>query len=263
MNQAIYDNLRVRELFHLEFLRWLGRKVKAEFYVLKGGTNLRFFFKSFRYSEDMDLDIHTLPVERLQDIVMEILNTRSFLDNLRSFNIARLMPPDMAKAKQTQTTQRFKIHLITAAGEDLFTKVEFSRRGIKGKILVQPVADTVMREYKLAPLLVPHYDSNSAVSQKIDALATRSVIQARDILDLFILSTQYAPPSTSASASDKAKITKAHDNIFAVGFEQFRDTVVSYLSASDQETYGDPPMWDEIKLKTAHFLEEIRNAGHG
>ncbi len=264
MNQAIYNNLQARELFHLEFLRWLGRKVKAEFYALKGGTNLRFFFKSFRYSEDMDLDIRTLGVARLQDIVMGILNTRSFLDNLRSFNIVRLVPPDMAKAKQTPTTQRFKVHLITAAGEDLFTKVEFSRRGIKGNILVQPIADSVLREYKLAPLLVPHYDGPSAVSQKIDALAARSAIQARDIFDLFILNTQYAPSSVNpAIAPDKAKISKAHDNIFAVGFEQFRDTVVSYLSAPDQETYGHPQMWDEIKLKTAHFLEEIRNAGHG
>lgn len=263
MDKVICDNLRVRELFHLEFLRWFGRKVKAEFYALKGGSNLRFFFKSFRYSEDMDLDIHTLPVAALQDIVMGVLNARSFLENLRSFNITRLVPPDMTKAKQTQTTQRFKVHLITAAGEDLFTKVEFSRRGIKGKVLIQLVADSVLREYKLAPLLVPHYDAASAVAQKVHALADRAAVQARDIFDLFILSTQYAPTGTLESAPDKATISKAYENIFTVGFEQFRDTVVSYLSATEQETYREPAMWDEIKLKTAQFVEEIRNAGHG
>ncbi|MCK5160066.1 MAG: nucleotidyl transferase AbiEii/AbiGii toxin family protein, partial [Candidatus Aureabacteria bacterium] len=123
MNKEIYSILQVRELFHLEFLRWLSRKIKSEFYALKGGTNLRFFFKSFRYSEDMDLDVNTIPVEKLKDIVMEILNARSFIDNLRTLNIVQIIPPNIAKAKQTQTTQRFKIHLITCSGEDLFTKV--------------------------------------------------------------------------------------------------------------------------------------------
>ena len=63
-------------------------------------------------------------------------------------------------AKQTQTTQRFKIHLITIAGEDLFTKVEFSHGGFKGDIAVQAVRDPTLRTYKLAPLLVPHYDKH-------------------------------------------------------------------------------------------------------
>lgn len=129
--------------------------------------------------------------------------------------------------------------------------------------MVQPVADTVLREYKLAPLLVPHYDIYSAVSQKIDALAARTVVQARDIFDLFILSTQYTPPRDRVLAPDTAKLPKANENLFAVGFEQFRDTVVSYLSAADQVTYGDARMWDEIKLKTSHFLEEIRNTENG
>mgnify|MGYP001601104310 FL=1 len=49
----VYNSLQLREIFHLEFLRWLGRKVKPDYYAIKGGTNLRFFFQSFRYSEDM------------------------------------------------------------------------------------------------------------------------------------------------------------------------------------------------------------------
>ncbi|MCK5581245.1 MAG: nucleotidyl transferase AbiEii/AbiGii toxin family protein [Candidatus Omnitrophica bacterium] len=262
MNSEIYNTLQTRELFHLEFLRWLSRRIKAEFYALKGGTNLRFFFKSFRYSEDMDLDVHTISVEKLKDIVMEILNAKSFTDNLRAFNIAQIIPPNIAKAKQTQTTQRFKVHLITYSGEDLFTKVEFSRRGMSGTVAVHPISDTILRLYKMTPLLVPHYDIYSAVSQKIDALAGRAVTQARDIFDLFILSSQY-DASEDKQARDTAQIIKAHENIFTISFEQFRDTVVLYLSAEDQMAYGNPSMWDEIKLKTAQFLEEIKDPGHG
>ncbi|MCK5161044.1 MAG: nucleotidyl transferase AbiEii/AbiGii toxin family protein, partial [Candidatus Aureabacteria bacterium] len=146
-------------------------------------------------------------------------------------------------------------------GEDLFTKVEFSRRGRRGSVAVHPISDTILRLYKLAPLVVPHYDIHSAVSQKIDALAARAVTQPRDIFDLFILSSQYDAPE-GKQTKYTAQIAKAHENIFTISFEQFRDTVVSYLSAEDQAAYGNPPMWDEIKLKTAQFLEEIRDCKH-
>ncbi len=137
-------------------------------------------------------------------------------------------------------------------------------------------------------LVVPHYDIHSAVSQKIDALArlsskseeagapclppvksrkgrvaARAVTQARDIFDLFILSSQYDAPEgkrTKNTTPIAAACAAAQENIFTIPFEQFRDTVVAYLSFEDQAAYGDPSMWDEITLKTAQFLEEIKHA---
>ena len=53
----IYSPKASVELFHLVFIDLLGRKVDKKHYALKGGCNLRFFFKSFRYSEDMDVDV--------------------------------------------------------------------------------------------------------------------------------------------------------------------------------------------------------------
>ena len=118
--------LAIREVFHLEFVRWLAHKIKPENYVLKGGVNLRFFFKSIRYSEDMDLDLRGVKVEILKQKVIKILQSIIFQDNLKPFGIEKIIPPDIKKAKQTETTQRFKIHLITPGGEDFFTKIEFS-----------------------------------------------------------------------------------------------------------------------------------------
>ena len=140
----IYNQLQLREFFHIEFLRWMSRKIKADNYALKGGANLRLFFNSIRYSEDMDLDIRGIIVGNLKALVMKILQSPSFNDTLRPFGIERIIPPDISKAKQTETTQRFKIHLITSSGEDLFTKIEFSRRGFKGKAVVQPVSDNIL-----------------------------------------------------------------------------------------------------------------------
>ncbi|MBW2222449.1 MAG: nucleotidyl transferase AbiEii/AbiGii toxin family protein, partial [Deltaproteobacteria bacterium] len=136
--------------------------------------------------------------------------------------------------------------------------VEFSRRGFKGNVIVQPVSDIILRTYKLPPLLVPHYDIQSAIMQKIEALATRTVVQARDIFDIYILSSQYEPPKTKEIIISKAKLTKAYENVFVVGFEQFRDTIISYLSPEDQIVYNAPSLWDEIKLKVAHIIEEYR-----
>lgn len=261
----IYNSLQIREIFHLEFLRWLGKKIKTENYALKGGVNLRFFFNSFRYSEDMDLDIFDVKVSILRDTVMKLLETPSFKDTIRPFGVERIIPPDISKAKQTETTQRFKIHLITPNGEDLFTKVEFSRRGFKGKIVVQPVSDVILRLYKMPPLLVPHYEICSVIMQKVMALASRSIVQARDVFDLYILNSQFNYPESPEAEKlkdfklcDMEKLTKAYDNIFGISFEQFRDTVLDYLTPEDQSVYKTAASWDEIKIKTANFIDELR-----
>lgn len=260
-----YNQLQIREIFHLEFLRWFGRKIKADNYVLKGGANLRFFFNSFRYSEDMDLDISAVRVDVLKDVVMNILKAQIFQDILESFGVQKIIVPDMSKAKQTETTQRFKIHLLTSNAEDLFTKIEFSRRGFKGKVVVSAASESILRQYKIAPLLVVHYDITSALIQKILALATRKEIQARDVFDIFVLSSQYADFVSNEAykfshftKSDFDKFKKAQDNVFEISYEQFRDTVLSYLLPQDQDAYKTKSSWDEIKLKAVNFIGELK-----
>lgn len=258
MNQPIVSPLQIREVFHLEFLRWFARKLEASQYALKGGVNLRFFFKSIRYSEDMDIDVKGASVGKIQKTVMGILAARGFRDGLRSFGIEEVVPPDLTKAKQPQTTQRFKVHLLTAGGEDLFTKIEFSRRSSKGSTIVGPVSHEILRAYKMAPLIVSHYDVAAMVVQKIHALAGRTALQARDIFDLFILRSQYEPSKQSKVEISPSLLKTAHENIFTVAFSQFRDTVVAYFEEGDQKAYLVPAVWDEIKLNTAQFLEEFR-----
>lgn len=255
----MYNQFQIREIFHLEFLRWFNREVESTCYALKGGVNLRFFFKSFRYSEDIDLDIHNIKVHILRDLVMGIFCAKSFQDNLKPYAINRIIPPDITKAKQTETTQRFKVHLITSAGEELFTRIEFSRRGMRGGVVIQPVSDNILRSYKLPPLLIPHYDIQSAVMQKICAISSRSAIQARDILDLYVLSSQWRdiePGGLETIGRDK--FNRAYERVFEVKFEQFRDTVLSYLMPEEQGIYNSSSSWDEVKLKTASFIDELR-----
>lgn len=259
----MYNSLQQREVFHLEFLRWFGHKADPKHYALKGGVNMRLFFGSIRYSEDMDFDLSGIRVDVIQGIVLKILNARDFVDNLRPYGIQRVSIPDMVKAKQTKTTQRFKIHLTTFAGEDLFSKVEFSRRGLKDGIEVNVVPDSILRTYKLIPVIIPHYNALSATIQKITALASRPAVQARDIFDLYILSPKYSSSEISGSKIlKKDKLEKAYENLFSVTFEQFRDSVVSFLPPDEQASYNSSIFWDEIKLKVANLLEEMMNK-HG
>jgi len=210
----------------------------------------------------MDLDASGIKKEALLDAVMHILGSSSFGNTLKPFGVERVVPPNITKAKQTETTQRFKVHLITYAGEDLFTKIEFSRRGFKGESKVESVSDGILRKYKLLPLLAPHYDIRSSILQKVGALGGRTVAQARDIFDLYILSSQCQSIKAKEGGISRSILKSAHERIFEIDFERFRDTVISYLSADDQETYSHPGAWDEVKLKAANFVEGMRE-GHG
>src|SRR5437868_3541319 len=125
---VIYTDIQRREIFHLLFLEELLRISDPKLYVLKGGVNLRFFFKSPRYSEDMDLDVLAGNVVTLKKNGYKILESGPFKRSLRTYGVTDLELNDPAKAKQTETTQRFRLRLVTEAGERLPTKVEFSRR---------------------------------------------------------------------------------------------------------------------------------------
>lgn len=249
--------LQVREFFHLEFLRFLVRKIPPASFAVKGGANLRFFFASIRYSENIDLDVSDVPVHVLRDGVMSILESSGLTDTLRTQGIVRIRPPDMARAKQTETVQRFKLHLFTPAGEDLSTKVEFSRHGLDAPIRAEPVHPAVLGSYRMAPLIVPHYTADAAVRQKIEALLTRRQPEARDVFDLYILGPQ--PEAQSLPLGDhfpEEALQRAIDRFDSIEYEQYRDTVVGFLAPEDQQVYDRSETWDRIRLTVIDMLEK-------
>lgn len=257
MDTMSYSLLQLRELFHLEVLRRLAQKLKPGQYALKGGVNMRFFFGSPRYSEDMDLDAQAVAGHILRDAVMAIVTSPSLQEMLASYGVKSIIAPDIGKAKQTETTQRFKIHLTTPSGEDLFTKIEFSRRGIKKGVKVETVRAEILRTLRLPPLMCPHYGAEAAMLQKIEALAGRAATQARDIFDFYLLTTQ-ARLSKELVDKEKTDIcAKAIRNIYSVEYDQFRDTVIPYFPEAERALYDDTGRWDEIRLTVSRSIEEL------
>ena len=68
------------ELFHLLFLRTLLAGPEKTHIVLKGGCNLRFFFGSARYSEDIDFDVAVIAPGTLKKNVDKLLAPGAMLD---------------------------------------------------------------------------------------------------------------------------------------------------------------------------------------
>ena len=168
------------EIFHLLFLRAFGARVDKSLFTLKGGCNLRFFLKSIRYSQDMDLDIQTMAVGTLKNNVNRVLEGPAFTQALRTQGIELV---STAQTKQTETTQRWRLALrIIESGTQMPTKIEFSRRGLDSGKAVEPVDAGIIRAYRLYQVIVPHYSVHTAFAQKISALALREQIQSRTLI---------------------------------------------------------------------------------
>ncbi len=246
-----YTTIQYVELFHLLFLDQLGRKLDKRFYALKGGCNLRFYLKSIRYSEDMDMDIHDIPKDKLRDTVAGILKSKPFTQILQ---IHGIIIGRWSEPKQTETTQRWKAGL-TVSGSDVMlpTKIEFSRRGMKGNAVFEAVDPELIRNYLLSPIMANHYDSHSAYEQKVEALITRKATQARDIFDLNLMLGAGVDRTLSGSKL-KSRLHEAVSNTMSVTFDIFKSQVLSYLHPDYRKQYDSESVWDEIVLKVVEAL---------
>jgi predicted nucleotidyltransferase component of viral defense system len=246
-----YSSKALVELFHLLFLDLLGRKADRKNYALKGGCNLRFFLKSMRYSEDMDIDVGPgLPKDRLEDLVGRILVSKSFKDLLA---LRRIRIEEHSAPKQTNTTQRWKFGLAVDQSPMLLrTKIEFSRRGMGGEIAFDPVDPLLVQAYELTPLLASHYTPGSAFEQKVNALAHRREVQARDVFDLdLLLNSGARSGSVSNVLCDQAK-----ENALSVTFGMFKAQVLSFLAPEYQNQYDSSEVWDSLVLRVVDALEK-------
>ena len=243
------------ELFHLHFLRLLCSGPQKGSFAIKGGCNLRFFFESVRYSEDMDLDVGGFPVHALKERVTAILSGPALSMPLgsRGVSITSVSAP-----KQTDTTQRWKVGLaVEGHSTGLHTRIEFSRRATTEEAKVEPVAATVLAEHKLMPLLAPHYPLAAAQRQKVGALVGRTIVQARDVFDLAVLFAR-AGGDVKALEPIRAEISKAVERVMEVSYAEFKSQVVSYLQPDSADTYGSPAAWDALQMQVIEHLEKAR-----
>ena len=247
------DSIQFVELFHLIFLDLLGRKIDKRYYVLKGGCNLKFFLKSFRYSENMDIDVQKIPKEKLEETVNSIIASATFRQILK---VNRLAVDKWSAPKQTETTQRWKFTIMPEQSKTAIpTKIEFSRRGFKGGTLFEAITPLVIQKYSLSPIMANHYDIQSAFIQKVEALATRKITQARDVFDLNLLLCSGAKPIVEDFRLLEM-LGEAKANTMSVTFPAFKSQVLSYLAVDYRTQYNSESVWDDIVLRVVESLEK-------
>ena len=246
----MFSDTQIREVFHFCFLDRLLKMSDPRNYVLKGGVNLRFFFNSPRYSEDMDIDVLAGSVETLKKNGYKILQDAAFRRSLRSFDIDDIEINDPGKAKQTDTAQRFRFGLITPAGHRLPTKVEFSRRqqGGNNKVTTELIDTEVARAYRKLAYRCQHYAGDVAIVQKVKALAGRTVTQARDVFDLAILYRGgHAPSAPLKRLMPEQELTQAIECLMDLSWEDYQGQVVEFLDTNSRDEYGDKQAWEWLQ----------------
>jgi predicted nucleotidyltransferase component of viral defense system len=228
------------EAFHLAFLRVTQSRIPYENYVLKGGANLRYYMGSHRYSRDLDFDAGDSQPYKLEEGVDLVLASAALKMVLAAQGLSF---DEVHKPKQTDTTQRWKVHLMGPAlgGGQVWTKIEFSRREIDTRWVAEQIRMHGSLRGFTNPV-APHYLPAAAAEQKTLALGTRSETRARDVFDLHLLMTTY-PNEIELSNLKQDELMAAGERAEEVTFEDFQRQVVDFMDVDVQELYRSPESW--------------------
>ncbi|MBI4061538.1 MAG: nucleotidyl transferase AbiEii/AbiGii toxin family protein [Elusimicrobia bacterium] len=249
-------SFELRELFHLTLLRHLGARLSGRSYAVKGGICLRFFHRSPRLSEDMDLDVVSrVRLQTLENAVDSVLAGKALIASLLPAGIASL---ETSKPKQTATTQRWKIALRLADGTSLPTKLECSRRQDRLEYAAGVPDGALLTAHKMVPFAAQFYGAPAMAAQKIEALASPARNALRDLFDLHhLLFSVGVEPARAAAGVGAETIEAAADKIAGFKFTDFRSQVLPYLSSSLTGLYREPAAFEKQKTDVEQVLVEL------
>lgn len=246
---------QIIETFHLLFLRVLAAGARADWFTLKGGANIRYFFASPRYSNDIELDFAGRKSWNVADTVASVLSGTAMKQLGRA---SRIELVDISLAKQTETTLRWKIGLGAPDHQDLIrTRIEFSGRGDAGddaEFAVVP--NEIVQPYGVAAPTVCHYLETAAIDQKIAALALRTETKARDVFDLELLLRRRRALRSDLKGLDPAHAGTAAEKALTIPFASFTTEVAPFLEPDMAALYGESD-WDGLCVIVAGGLEEV------
>lgn len=249
---SVLSDRQAVELFHLVFLRALVAKGEDRtLFALKGGCNLRFYFGSVRYSEDMDLDVRVTSKGTLKGKVDKLLESPLVTSPLKSHGLDIF---EVSAPKQTETTQRWKIGLQRRPGGALRTKIEFSRRDAVEGTAFEAVSSRLLSTYGLSQVLATHYTAAAAVAQKVGALAQRTQPQARDVFDLGLL---LARPDAAAARAPASQVRAAIENAVSLGWDEFQGQVVAYLEPEQAAPWLSKEAWNALQDDVVARLDRL------
>lgn len=250
-----------RELVHLLILRELVGLRGGSGVTVKGGVNLRLFFGSVRYSEDMDLDGTAQASAAIRHFLKGMFEDREFSRRLQRFGI-RGLDPGEGPNKDTETTFRYKFGVMVSGGIQYPTKVEvsFRKQHAADRAVIEAPDPEILADYGLEALEVRHYAREAAIRQKLQALGGRREVQARDVFDLHVL---VPDPHTDALLKFLAEelrrdlLKEAHERSLTITYAEYEGQVFEFLGKEAQDRYDGEARWDEMRLQVAALIETV------
>ena len=250
-------NLAISEAFHLAFLSVLQTSAGHDKFALKGGGNLRFFYGSLRYSEDIDLDVFEVDPRQFAIKIDRAMNSAAMerLLATRDIRIVARNPKD-----QSTTREKWAIALTHPSLEQpVRTRVDFSyrERALLPGVSVEAVPAKAMSPY--SPLIAPvigHYLPSAAIAQKIFALkegAEHNTSQPRDVFDLDLL-TRGWPDDVRPGMVPGEVASEAAQRALEMTWDEYTAKVVAYLEPSVASVFDSPRAWSEIQDRVITVL---------
>jgi predicted nucleotidyltransferase component of viral defense system len=265
INKTTQSPLALREGFHVVLLRALAERLQGRDWVLKGGTNLRLYFGSIRFSEDIDLDVGKDVAGAMQRAIPATLADGDVQRRLQALGILQASLIGGRSRKSTDTTLRYKIELVGRGDIRPPTKIDVSYRDrcAGDEHAVSPANDSAVREYLRPddpPLLLPSYTRAAAIRQKINALASRTDVQARDVFDLFVLGDGTLRGIDTGFLRrwlDDATLRNARGRALEISHAEYSDTVLAYLDPAQREQLQDEDTWIVRQLFVGDLIDQI------
>lgn len=257
--------IQAREAVHVLLLRKLQEVQDARAVILKGGVNLRLFHSSPRYSEDMDLDGEPDARLALRSAIRGIFDDRGFARSLARLGL-RGVDPKEGPNEDTETTFRYKFHVLAPGSQSYGTKVEVSfreRNEADPFEVASPLSDRVGRYLPEGDdLRVQRYGRPAAVRQKIEALAGRTRIEARDIFDIHVLLREEGAAGTAlidflAENIDSDILELAWERALELEYPEYESLVVRFLEDDVRRKYRSQERWDELRLRVVSLVDAI------
>jgi hypothetical protein len=243
---------KVIERFHLAFVEVAAVRLPIAAFVVKGGANMRFFFRSPRRSRDIDFNYVGGRFESFAGRVDEVLASRALTELLRQHEIALVNP---RRHKQTETTRRWKLSLKTPLVAEADSKIEFSAREEPlDDFELRPVDPALTRRLGGRSIPINRYGAIAMVTQKVGALRHRSETQPRDIFDLDLLFRTH-PDALAQAPVDQRALEEALERARALTYEEYVTTVVDYLEEEVVDVLGTQNAWNDMLRHVVETLE--------
>jgi len=248
----------VAESFHLAFLQALATRANLTAWALKGGGNLRFFYLSDRFSEDIDLDTFDIEPWAFQERVDQALASDLLK---RTLGILGSRIEYVNPKERSETKSNWVIGIRHQSETDpVYTQIEVSHRAYPYRdfVKVEPVSPAAIAPFAAAlrrPAFA-HYLPGAAIAQKVDALRGREVRQPRDVFDLDVLF-RVAPAAVVRGDIDAAHLRAAITRVIEIGYDEFRAKVLSFIEPAMLPLYEPVEAWEGMQMTVLERLEGL------